>query len=421
MRITARRLAAVLLVASLIGLPGPTGRAMESEKGPPLRGPADHQPPALGPSSLNDIDLPEQGLRAVAIVGDAGALTEGYRADMAQAVQVLREDGVTVEEFYYGEHGFGWGDVVSAAVGASFLLYMGHGVYWSDSCIEPELVGGFYLGNGFVHPDDIRRDLSDQLATGAVVVLSHACFAAGATSCDEPIPDWPTEDEAARRVGMYAAPFTDIGVQAYFANNYYTSAAETVGHLLTSDPVPASEAFESVHPYDPDSFRDLEHPHAPCKSLWLSGETGYWHHAFVGIPDYVFGEERVPRLGPLPISLTFTYFLSDTVLLPSVHAVVPENVGSYDSFSWEVTWSGDWLTVSPTSGETCSWAPLADDGFAITTVQSDWEVGAQHTGAITLTVIDPDGTEDGVQAVSVILRAVSGSPTRIYVPLLVRR
>lgn len=347
-------------------------------------------------------------------------MTGGYREDMERAVERLRGHGVSVETLYYGEHAFDWSDVVSSAMGASFLLYMGHGIYWSESCTEPELVGGFYLGSGFVHPDEIRADLAGRLTRDAVVILSHACFAAGGTSCDEAVPDWPTEEEAARRVGMYAAPFVDIGVQAYFANNYYASAVDIVDQLLRDDAVPVGEVFESIHPYDPELFRDVEYVDRRCRALWLNGDTGYWHHAFAGIPDYVFGEEQVPRLGTPPETLTFTYFLSDTLLLPSVHTVVPENVGSSDPLSWEVAWSGDWFTVSPPSGETCSWPPSAGDGFTITPLQSEREVVVDQSGVITLTVVEPDGTEDGVQAVSVELRAVPGSPTRIYLPFLVR-
>jgi hypothetical protein len=195
------------------------------------------------------------GLRAVAIVGDVGGGTGDFIDDMEQAVDALQSHGVSVTEFYYGATSFTWGDIVAAAQGAHILLYMGHGVYGWGS---PNNFGGFYLGDDkFVSPSMIRTDLDGVLASDAVIIFSHACFTAGSSGIDSGVV---SQQEAEARVRSYAEPFVDIGIEAYFANNYFGSAAGTVNALLSD--------------YD----------------LWLD-KCAYaenWNLSFVGIPDYVF-------------------------------------------------------------------------------------------------------------------------------------
>ncbi len=491
--------------------------------------PAEIAPPIRGPDDFSFTPLPQTapavypanvGLKAVAIVGEVGDLTESFKGDMNQAVAALQSRGVTVEKFYYGERTFTWNDVVQAAIGAHFLLYMGHGVYWSGSCTQPTLVGGFYFGPGqFIHPNRIRSDLANCMAPGALVILSHVCFSAGQTACDP--SGQLTQEEAARRVQMYAAPFVDIGLKAYFANNYYNSAANYVNQILGTPPRKTmGDVFKSVYPYNQNNFRDLSYP-APEYDLWLSGTTGNWHDAFVGIPSYIFtadlcelaplsptlsftynrvtariqpvthiitptglycpltwsavrsgdwftitptsgraptdtitirpitstlatyslgrytgtvtvtvtsppgttnGVQRIsviadvvePRLGDLPPALTFTYFISETYLLPPAHSVEVRNVGSDDSLTWTAAGSGTWFTFSPSSGTTPRTLWITPTTF-ITTVPG------QYTGRITVTVTSPSGTVNPVQSVALTLRVVSDRPGRVYLPLVVRQ
>ncbi len=171
-------------------------------------------PPVRGPDNSTFTPLPPPEppiapaavtLKAVAIVGDVGDATPTYRQDMDRAVAALQSHGVVVEKFYYGDRSFTWADIVTAATGAHFLLYMGHGVYWGGPCTQPTLVGGFYLGpNQFVHPDRIRSDLNGRMAPGAVVILSHACFSAGQSGCDP--SGSPSQEEAARRIPDVCGP-----------------------------------------------------------------------------------------------------------------------------------------------------------------------------------------------------------------------
>lgn len=360
---------------------------------PPLRGPDGYiftplpaPPPHIAPAAVT--------LKAVAIVGDVGENTPAYKQDMDQAVAALQNHGVSVDKFYYGERSFTWADIVTAATGAHFLLYMGHGVWWNGPCTQPTLVGGFYLGPGqFVHPDQIRSDLNGRMAPGAVVILSHVCFSAGQTACDP--SGTPSQDEAARRVQMYAAPFVDIGQKAYFANNYFYSAKNYVNRIL-ADPAArqtVGDIFKSVYPNDPGKFRDLSYP-APEYDLWLNGETGNWHHAFVGIPSYRFTADLC-ELAPLPEVLTFTYSLATGALRPPSRTVTP--TAPYCPLTWTAVRSGNWFTVTPASGR----APT--DSLRVqplTATLSGYAVG-RYTGTITVTVTDPPGTANSPQRITV--------------------
>ncbi len=305
---------------------------------------------------------------------------------------------MTVEKFYYGERSFTWNDVVQAATGAHFLLYMGHGVYRGGSCTQPTLVGGFCFGpNQFVHPDQIRSDLANRMAPGALVIFSHACFSAGQAGCPE--SDQPSQEEAARRVQMYAAPFVDIGLKAYFANNYYNSAANYVNQILGTPPRKTmGDVFKNVYPYNPDYFRDLSYP-APEYDLWLSGTTGNWHDAFVGIPSYVFTADLC-ELAPLPTVLTFTYNRVTAQIQPATHVITP--TGIYCPLTWSAIRSGDWFTITPTSGRTPT------DTITIrpfTTTLATYSPG-RYTGTLTVTVTSPPGTVNGIQQISVVADVV---------------
>lgn len=395
---------ALLLSGSLLFLPVQSAWSESSGcVSIPLRAPDGYQPRPLDRSAL-PLHSRSDGLQAVAIVGDVGSSTSTYKNDMNAAVNALQSHGVSVEKFYYGDRTFAWSDIVAAAQGAHFLLYMGHGIWWGGACTYPTLVGGFYLGNNqFVHPDQIRSDLAGWLADDSAVILSHVCFSAGSTACDG--SGEPLQDEAERRVRMYAAPFVDIDMQAYFANNYFSSSANIVDRLLTdpSSRQSVGDIFKSVYPYSASQFRDLTYPDAPGYDLWLSGTTGHWSDAFVGIPGYVFGDYDSPELGQLPASLAFAYNTATTLLSPATHVLTLTNAGGGGALTWNVTTEGDWLTVSPIVGST-------SDG-QITVVPAASTIAGlpvgHYTGAFTVTITDPPETANGTQRVDLGLDVVT--------------
>jgi hypothetical protein len=398
-----------LLITGLFGLPAaqradthnPTPTS-ESIMAPPLRGPETYTSQGLEPDAIEAMSRPADpasttGLKAVAIVGEVGELTDDFISDMNKAVNALENYGASVDTFYYGQGSFSWDDIVTAATGAHFLLYMGHGVYYGGECANPTEVGGFALGYGpIVTPDDIRNDLAGRMASHAVVILSHACFSAGNTGCDP--SGWPNEAEAERRVRMYAAPFVDIGLQAYYANNYYNSTTAYIYELLAPMDTRASvgDIFKSVYPYSASKFRDLTYPAAGAYDLWLSGSTGDFSDAFVGIPTYIFQNEAIPELGSLPTSVDLTFDTGTETFTSGNDTIAIENVGSADALNWEVTQEGDWFTTTPSQGK----AP-DDPTFTITPNVSELlklDEG-RYNGSLTVTITDPPDTENAVQSV----------------------
>jgi hypothetical protein len=104
--------------------------------------PDDYQPAPLDLERLPSASIQSTGLKAVVIVGDIGEYLPDVKTDMDNAVAALEAHGVVVTKFYYGDSTFDWADIVAAADGIHFLLYMGHGVF-NGNCKTPASVGAF--------------------------------------------------------------------------------------------------------------------------------------------------------------------------------------------------------------------------------------------------------------------------------------
>ncbi|MCX7856069.1 MAG: hypothetical protein N2556_08910, partial [Anaerolineae bacterium] len=120
-----------------------------------------------------------------------------------------------------------------------------------------------------------------------------------------------------------------------------------------------------------------------------------------------------PRLGDLPPVLTFTYFVSDSMLLPSAHTLDLRNVGSEDPLAWTAVRSGAWFTFAPASGTTPQTLWITPTGLPIT-------MPVTLTGRLTVTVVSPTGTISPVQSTSLALRVVSGASWRAFLPCVLR-
>ncbi len=278
----------VLLICSGSWLqpPGVAASPQPQRTGPvagSIRCPDNYEPVHLGSDVSTASGTASSGLKAVAIVGEVGSNTNRFIEDMEEAVDTLQAHGVSVTAFYYGVTSFTWGDIVAAAQGAHFLLYMGHGVDWT-AWPEEDDWGGFYLGNHqFVRPSDVRSDLDGVLAPDSIVIFSYACYTAG-TAYEGVVV---SQDIAERRVRSYAAAFIDIGMEAYFANNYPGSAATTVDLVLDGNTM--ADVFRGGVNYNSSGLVKLTHPE-PGYDLWLDKCMAEqdWHLAFVGMPEYVF-------------------------------------------------------------------------------------------------------------------------------------
>ncbi len=406
----------VLLFTSLLKYP------VYAQTPPPIAAgaiqlPDDYQPAPLDLERLPSASIQSTGLKAVVIVGDIGEYLPDVKTDMDNAVAALEAHGVVVTKFYYGDSTFDWADIVAAADGIHFLLYMGHGVF-NGNCKTPASVGGFYLGdNKFVPPGLIRSGLKDRMAADSIIILSHACYAAGGPTCGD--QKTISLEESERRVKQYASPFIDLGIQAYYANNYYGSSAAIINYML-DDPTTRQNVggiFRSVYPYRESEFHDLSYPEEGY-DLWLSGvpEDGAWDDAFVGIPEYTFAGDSVPavaQLGGLPDTLTFTYYTESGLLIGANQQLIPLNTGNDETLQWEVTEQSPWLTVSPLQGITSQTFTVNPEGFSTTQVIT-------YTDRITVTVTSPSTVEGSPYPINVTLRVVAGSHYQVMLPAVMR-
>jgi uncharacterized protein YkwD len=121
----------------------------------------------------------------------------------------------------------------------------------------------------------------------------------------------------------------------------------------------------------------------------------------------------VPVLGNLPATLQFTYSIPDQQLLPTTHQVTPMNIGNDATLSWQVSKTGAWFSVSPTTGGTPA-------SFWITPTTFDTDNEGNYTGAVTVTVTSPSGVSGSPHRIDLMLRVVNTPFYRQYLPIVVK-
>jgi len=401
----------ITILAVVLG----SGDAAASTGGPgPHTPPAPPRPPVpepfapltATPSRAREI-VP---LKAILIVGpidgDYGSWTTQEKNHMELAAAELEANGVTVHRFYTPENN--WEQIKQAAEGAHFLLYRGHGVYWSS--MPTPTVGGFSLKDRLVSPDTIRQDL--HLAPNGIAML-YGCFTAGTSSLDQTDIGMT---EAQRRVAQYSDPFFDVGAAGYYANWQGQAFQMFLSYLF--DGATLGEAYESYLDFNPDTAYRTTHPDHPSTTLWLDKDywSGYWHynHAFVGQPEETLESLFAPSaLGNLADEISFTYSIPDDRLLPNAHQVTPSDVGSGAPLTWTITAEGSWFTAAPASGKSPASFWMTPTAFATDTA-------ATYTGAVTVTVVEPPEIENSPHRIDLTLRVVNTPLNTVHLPLVLK-
>jgi len=160
--------------------------------------------------------------RVVFIVGPAGSATDGYRSQARAAAAIARRYTPDVVELYSPDAT--WPAVRQALAGASLVVYMGHGNGWPSKyrdTLYPPSQNGFGL-NPVAGGDDATHQYFGEasiasgvrLATNAVVLLNHLCYASG--NSEPGLPEGSL-DQARQRVDNYAAGFIAAGASAVIA------------------------------------------------------------------------------------------------------------------------------------------------------------------------------------------------------------
>ncbi|MCU0390666.1 MAG: PA14 domain-containing protein [Thermoflexibacter sp.] len=232
-------------------------------------------------SSLTESNVKIPNLKAVLlgapIDGDNGTWTQAEIANLKKVSAALQRNGVEVYEFYTPNNN--WEEIKKAANGAHFLLYRGHGVY--DGSEPPKWVGGFSLKDKFVSSEEVIKDL--KLAKGAIVML-YGCFTAGNAGGD--IGKIGLQ-EAQRRVAMYAKPFMEMGVSAYYANWFGDAFEKYVSFLFEGKST--GDAYKNYTDFNEKTVKYGKHPQIGAMDMWIDhdvwdGKTAY-NNTFVGNPN----------------------------------------------------------------------------------------------------------------------------------------
>jgi hypothetical protein len=344
-------------------------------------------------------------LKAVLLVGpidgDTGPWTTQEIEYMELAATELAAQGVTVHRFYTPNND--WEQIKSVSEGAHFLLYRGHGVYWSP--MPNPTVGGFALKDRFVSPDEIRNGL--RLAPNAIVML-YGCFATGSATNDEVAIN---SDEARRRVTEYAAPFVDIGVSGYYANWFGDAFQKLLRHLFQGKTL--GQAYEAFYDYNAATVERYPFRSDPDRVMWLDKDNWWddwqYNYAFVGQPDQtlqdLFGS---PGMVVTPSGIVH---LTDLDSSPQSFVVHVDSAGSAE-FTWSasVTPRASWLDVQPLSGR-------SGQEISVVITASKQKPGTYET-SIRIVADDPD-IPNGDQTIPLTLR-VGEEVHSTYLPTIRR-
>ena len=166
--------------------------------------------------------------KVVIVVGATHGATASYRSRADAAYAEARKHTSNVVKVY--SPNATWSRVKAAAVGASVIIYFGHGNGWpSPYTYDPNYTtkDGFGLnydtnGDGRLSDHENRyygepyvRTLD--LAPNAIVMLHHLCYASGNS---EPGHSGPTVTVARQRISNYAAGFLRTNAQAVLADGH---------------------------------------------------------------------------------------------------------------------------------------------------------------------------------------------------------
>ena len=160
--------------------------------------------------------------KVVLIVGPAGSATDRYRAEARSAASLARRYTSDVTEIYSPDAT--WPVVKEALQGASVVVYMGHGNGWPSryrDSLYPPTQNGFGLNPTAGGGDGTHQYFGEgpigesiRLASNAVVLLNHLCYASG--NSEPGLPEG-TLTMAKQRVDNFAAGFVLAGAAAVVA------------------------------------------------------------------------------------------------------------------------------------------------------------------------------------------------------------
>jgi flagellar hook assembly protein FlgD len=197
---------------------------------------------ALGNAPATNAASARMPAKVVIVVGATHGTTPTYRkyADAAYAEAIKYTPNVVK---VYSPNAT-WSRMKAAAVGASILIYFGHGNGWpSPYTYDPQYTTKDGMGlNADLNGDGKLSDYENKyygepymksldLAPNAIVLLHNLCYASGNS---EPGNPQPTVGVARQRISNYAAGFLASNAQAVIADGHH-GPADYIRALFTTD------------------------------------------------------------------------------------------------------------------------------------------------------------------------------------------
>src|SRR5450759_2712507 len=171
-------------------------------------------------TAVQDVAAASSGAKVVIVVGAVEGTTTSYRSYGDAAAATFSKYTSNIVKVY--SPNATWAAVQAAAQGASVLVYLGHGSGYPNPYNSNPVAGdnGMGLnataGNGDSNVKYYGAGYMAQLglATNAVVMLNHLCYASGDS---EPGNGNPTQSVAQTRVDGYASGFLNGNARAVIA------------------------------------------------------------------------------------------------------------------------------------------------------------------------------------------------------------
>jgi len=301
--------------------------------------------------------------KVVIIVGATHGATAGYRADADVVYNEAKKYTSNISRVYspYAT----WAAVQKAVVGASIVVYLGHGNGWpSPYTYDPNYTtkDGFGLNATWGNGDYNNKYYGEpyvaslKMAPGAIVILSHLCYASGNS---EPGNPEPTVTVARQRADNYAAGFLKAGASAVLADGH--SGAERYIHDLftthqTLDAMfhnqsTANGNFVSFASTRTQGATVTQDPETPTSGYYRSLTTATFGVTTDGVVSAGYGDTSVD-----PTALT----------VPGNAEVTTDGAGLYGDLSalgspTSTVPAGTRLRVTQTTGQTTAeGAPLVE-------------------------------------------------------------
>jgi len=158
-----------------------------------------------------------------------GSTYQKFLIDIEKEAAFLESKGVIVHKFY-GDNAK-WKDIIKVSPNCSFFIYAGHGNDGGHLALSPEK---YTINKKYTEYDiiDTLRINELKLKKNSLVIMNHACTAAGSSATDKTVI---TKEKAIERTEAYINFFINSGASAYFATNTSGGVYDVLAYLYSGN------------------------------------------------------------------------------------------------------------------------------------------------------------------------------------------